>query len=130
MPLINNQQIQFCIVPNQTIPKEEGPKVVPLFLDFSVNDRYDLDAQIVQALGRFSMLQTLFIDTNGQANPLTVTINGSGQKIVAKPNTQGYYTVMCPNPFKLTFEMTAGSGIAVPVYLVNTAIPGVVWPTV
>jgi hypothetical protein len=82
------------------------------------------------ALARFSMLQTIFIDMDGQANPLTVTINGSGQRIIAKQNTQGYYNVLAPNPIKVRFQTSAGGVIALPVYLCNMAIPGSVWATV
>jgi hypothetical protein len=127
---LSTDKLQFVITPNQTIPKDEGPKVIPLILDFSSIDTWDLDGQMLGALTQFSMVQTLFIDMNGQANPLTVTINGSGQKIIVKTNTQGYYNVLCPNPFKIRFEQSAGGGIAVPVYLINTAIPGAVWDTV
>ena len=128
--LLDNKQIQFCTVPNQTIPKEEGPKAIPIILDFSTVAQWDLDGQIVGALGRFSMVQTVYIDMDGQANPVTILINGSGQRIIAKPNTQGYYNVLVPNPWKLSFLSTAGGNINVPVYLINTSIPGMVWPTV
>jgi hypothetical protein len=126
--LLDNKQVGFVLTPNQSIPKE-GPKVIPLILDFSTVDTWDLDGQYIGALGRFSMIQTVFIDMDGQANPLTLIVNGSGQKIIAKTNTQGYYNVMVPNPWKLQFRSTAGGNIAVPVYLLNVAIPGAVWPT-
>jgi len=127
--LLDPRKLNVCVTPNQAIP-DEGPKVIPLFLDFSTIDTWDLDLQMVQALAKFAMIQTLFIDMDQQANPLSVIFNGSGQKIVAKINTQGYYNVLAPSPCKLSFVSTVGSNIVVPVYVLNVAIPGSVWPTV
>ena len=127
----NSQQVQFVPVPNQQIP-DEGPKAIPLLLDFSTdpNGTIDIDGQMIGAQGRFAMVQTIFIDLNGAANPLTVTFNQSGQSITAKVNTQGYYNVLAPNPWKIRFQSLPGSTDNVGVYLINVPIPGVVWPTV
>lgn len=126
--LLNSNNLQFCVIPNQAIPSE-GPKAIPLVLDFSSNPEIEIDGQQITALGRFAMVQTLFIDLSGAANNLIVSINGTGQQIVAKVGTQGYYNVMCPNPFKLKFTSQVGSTDNVPVYLINVPIPGVVWVT-
>jgi hypothetical protein len=102
-------------------------------LDFSASngDPIEINAQYFQSLGKFSMLQTLFIDMDGAANNLRIRVGTSGQIIVAKVNTQGYYTVLAPNPFTLEFESAApGSTDNLPVYLINVPIPGVVWSTV
>lgn len=121
---------RFCVTPNQAIPTE-GPKAIPLVLDFSSanNDPIEVDLQMFEAQARISMVQTLYIDMAGASNPLTVTINISGQKIVAKVDTQGYYNVLAPNPAKLKFESAQGSTDNLAVYLINVPIPGMVWTT-
>lgn len=126
-----SQNVQFCLTRNQVIP-DEGPKAIPLVLDFSssAGDPIEIDAQYLQSLGRFSMLQTIFVDMSDAANNLTIKVNGSGQKIVAKVGTQGYYSVLAPNPFKLVFETSPGGTDNLPLYLINVPIPGVVWSTV
>lgn len=125
---IDQKQLQQVLIQNQFVP-DEGPKAIPVLLDFTgAVDTYILDIELLQNQGRMSMVQTLFIDLSQSANPLTVTING-GQTIIAKARTQGYYTILAANPFKATFQSLAG-GVVIPVQLINSAIPGVVWSTV
>jgi len=128
--MIYSGQTRFCITPNQAIPTE-GPKAIPLLLDFSAAqvDGIEVDLTMFEQQARLSMVQTLYIDMADAANPLTVIIGDSGQKIVAKVGTQGYYSVLAPNPAKFRFLSTQGSTDNLPVYLINVPIPGMVWPT-
>lgn len=121
---------RFCVVPNQAIPTE-GPKVIPLVLDFSkaADQPIEVDLSLFEQQARISMIQSVYIDMSQAANNLVLTVNDSGQRIVAKVGTQGYYTVLVPTPSKLRFESTAGSTDNLPVYLINVPIPGMVWPT-
>jgi hypothetical protein len=128
LSLINSQQLQVVLTLNQMVP-DEGPKAIPLSLDFSGGTDIDLDIETVQTQGRFSMIQALYVDMDGQANNVTVTVPGSNQRIILKPNTQGYYTVMCPNPAKLHFTGVQGQA-AVPIFLINFPVAGHSWPTV
>lgn len=76
------------------------------------------------------MVQTLFIDLTGIANNLLVTIKGSGQQILAKAATAGYYPVLCPNVPEFQFDSTPTPGQKpIPVFLINVPIAGVVWAT-
>lgn len=129
--MIYQGQTRFSVIPNQAIPTE-GPKAIPLVLDFSAanNEGIEVDLTMFEQQARMSMVQTLYIDMSQAANPLTVNCNDSGQKIVAKVGTQGYYNVLVPNPAKFRFESVQGSTDNLPVYLINVPIPGVVWPTV
>lgn len=122
---------RFCVTPNQAIPSE-GPKTIPLVLDFSSANNEDIlvDLQQFEQLGRMSMVQTIYIDMSNAANNLIVIMNDSGQQIVAKVGTQGYYNVLAPNPARFTFRSVQGSTDALPVYLINVPIPGQVWPTI
>jgi hypothetical protein len=121
--------LQICLTDNQNLPKE-GPRVIPAQLDFSANDTVGLDLSNQQQRGFFSMLQTIFVDMGAAAAPLTITVNGTGQTIICKQNTQGYYNILQPNPIKLTFTSVAGSVPKVPVFLCNMPIAGAVWSTV
>lgn len=129
MGSINQQALIVSMVQNQYVPSE-GPKAIPIALDFTgAVGTYVLDATQFQELGNLQMVQTIFADLSGSANPMTITINGSGQQVVCKAHTQGYYPVLCPNPVKLQFD-SATSGSVIPIELINVAIAGVVWPTV
>lgn len=126
---IDQKQLQQVLIQNQFQP-DEGPKAIPVLLDFTgAVDTYILDIELLQNQGRMSMVQTLFIDLSQSANSLTINVNGTGQVIIAKAHTQGYYTVLCANPCKMTFQSLAG-GVVIPIQLVNAAIPGVVWSTI
>lgn len=128
---INPVGLNNCQISNQIIP-EEGPRSVPLILDFSAADSYDLDLEMYQQLGWFSMLQTIYADMadNLGGLPLIITVNGqTQQRICVSPQKQGYFAVLCPNPVKLTFACTDTTRIA-RIQLINVAIAGVVWDAV
>jgi hypothetical protein len=109
---------------------DEGPKGIPLLLDFSLNASYSVDLTNVLQTGYISMLQTLYIDLSDPAlGNVSVDTGVSVQTITAKAQTQGYYNALIPNPPKLTFRSTGGAGVA-RIILINVAIPGHVWATV
>lgn len=124
--IINPASLNFSQPSNQQVP-DEGPKAIPLLLDFSGSvGNYTLDFLVQQQQGFFSMLQTIYVDNSQGTNDVTITLNISNQKIVAKAGTQGYYSVLCPNPIRLTFS-SAINGVIVPVFLINVPISGMVW---
>lgn len=125
--LINSNQLQVSQIRNQVVPSE-GPKAVPVLLDFSNTDTWDVDVSQLQQLGFLSMVQSLYVDMALSDNPMVCSVNGIGQKLVFKPGTQGYYTILCPNPVKLEFKSTQG-GVQIQVFLINTPIAGATWPT-
>lgn len=124
---ISSQNLANLELDVQYVP-QEGPKAIPVLLDFTQANNYDLDLQLIGQQGRISMVQTLFVDMSASDIAMTVSVNGSLQQIVCKGRTQGYYQVLCPTPVKLSFSC-AGGPAGVKVYLVNVAIPGAVWPT-
>lgn len=124
---INQQQLQFPPIQNQLVVGKKGPLAARLIIDFSTTQSYDLDMQQVQSTNQFDLCQTIFIDNSQGGAAVTVTIGGSGQMIVAKAGTQGYYNVLCPNPIKINFQ--SGGGAPCTIFLINVAIPGAVWNT-
>lgn len=127
--IINTKALAILETQNQYIP-DEGPKGVPLILGFTdgVTTEFDLDLQNFQALGLLSMVQCVFIDMSAATAALTIQLANGFQNIVAKANTQGYFSVLCPNPVKLKFLGTANMGKVI-VILVNVPIPGATWAT-
>lgn len=125
---LNQQLLQISQIQNMYVPSE-GPKAIPVNLDYTGGSAsplvYTLDLQNFQSLGNLQMVQTLYVDCSASSNDLTMTMS-SGQVIVAKAGTQGYYAVLCPNPVKIAFS-SATSSVVIPVFLINTALPGVVW---
>jgi len=124
---IDQQTVQITLPQNQLIP-DEGPKAIPLLLDFSKAASYSLDLTSIQERAFISMIQTIYADLSGATAGLSITVNGTNQNITAKKTTQGYYPVLCPNPPRLTFANSSGSDV-IPVFLINAPISGVTWPT-
>jgi len=127
---LDQQQLQIVPVNDHLLP-DEGPKAIPLILDFTGNagpqTDYALDLSLVESRTYISMVQTLFIDMSGAGvAEVTVTFNTTNQQILAKPNTQGYYNVLATNPTQINFHSTNPSGV-IKVFVINVAIPGAVW---
>jgi len=121
------QNLQTIPLKNQYIPTE-GPKTIPLSLDFTVADTYQLDLSQDEKLGKIGYIQTIFVDLSGSDIALTFNIPAVQQKIVAKGRTQGYYPVLVNNPSVVTLTCVGGpAGVAI--QLINVPIPGSVWPT-
>ncbi len=95
----------------------EGPKCIPITLDFSVADTYNLDYSNMGRRGFMSMLQTVWVDNSLSGDPLNVIIVATNQTIKVPAGVQDYFGVMCPNPIKLSFY-SPGAAI-VQVILIN-----------
>ena len=129
MGQLSAESLRVTQLNNQTLP-DEGPKAVPLILNFdATTDTIDLDFGQRQQQGWLSMVQSIYIDAKDAANPVSVTFESSNQKITAKPQTQGYYSALCPNPVKMRFTALMNTGI-VTVYLINVPVAGAVWATI
>lgn len=122
---INQQQLQVLNIFNQTVP-DEGPKTVPLFLDFAANADYTLDMSLFQERDFMQLVQTIYVDCSKSASDITITIGQSNQIIIAKAGSQGYYPVLVPNFTRIDFA--SAGGVMIPVYLINVPISGLVWP--
>lgn len=103
----------------------QGPRSLTLWLDFATVVSYDFDYQNMNARNFMSMIQSVFVDNSLNASALSITINGTNQVIKVRANSQGYYTVLVPNPPKMTFA-TVGA-VMVQVILCNFPVPGATW---
>jgi hypothetical protein len=126
-PITPNQSYQ--LISNASVP-DEGPKAVPILLDFSgAISEYDLDLTNFIQRKFITMVQTIFIDlSNSAADDLIVTVGNSNQIIHASKGTQGYYQILAPNFCSFKFNSTANT-TQIPIFLINVPIAGVVWTT-
>jgi hypothetical protein len=86
----------------------EGPKCVPLTLDFSSIQTLELDYGNMQSRGFLAMCQTLWVDNFNSATILTILIPGTGQTLKIPAGVQGYFTCLCPSPIHMIFSSTGG----------------------
>lgn len=126
MALIDSTNLMAWAVFGSQIPKE-GPKAVPIRLDFSAADTYTLDLGNRQHLGAIQLIQSIFVDTSLVDVNLTVLFNGANQLITIKGRTNGYYTVLAANPVNFIFTCPAG-GAVVTVALLNFPVASAQWP--
>jgi hypothetical protein len=126
---MNNLNLAGIPIYNAQVPLE-GPRAIPLTLDFTSVADATLDGKPLLDSTKISMVQTIYIDTSATDNALSVTVGNSGQVIKVKGRTQGYYPVFAPNPFAFTFH---SAGVAdsnlVPVYLLNFPVAPAQWAT-
>lgn len=105
---------------------DDGPKCVPIVLDFTVKASYALDFSTLINRAFISMVQTLFVDASTSGVDVTIDVPGSGQTLKIKSGTQGYYPVLMPNPVKFTATCSGGPS-DVKLQLMNFPVNGFVW---
>lgn len=113
-------------VQNQVLPSK-GPMAVPVTFDFNAHPGgYQVNLQNMQALSRFSQLQTIFVDNSSNTIALTLIFTRTNQTLVIQPGRQGYYPVLAPNPIEFT-AASAGSTASVRVQLLNFPLAPAEW---
>lgn len=123
-------QLQAASIPvyNAQVPAE-GPKALKLpAMDFSAFASYVFDGQNLTTRAVISMVQSMYLDTRGTDSPVTVIINDI-QNITVKGRTQGYYPVLCSNPFRLVISCADQNFKTLGVILINVPVAPGQWPT-
>lgn len=123
---VNDQNLQFFDTMNRAVPCE-GPRTVPLTLDFSLADTYYVTTQQMTNLQRLSMIQAVYLDNAGQATPLICISPTTGQRVIMAPGKQGYRNMLCPNPGQLNF--VSESGAILKVQILNFPVIDSEWST-
>jgi hypothetical protein len=129
MTVLGQNGISTWTLGNTLIPAE-GMKAICTVLNFGTDNTFDMAQQnLVQNTAPFSMVQTVFVDTSNTDDPVVITCGKGGQQIVAKGRTQGYYPVIAPNNWDLSFFCSDAGGPLVFVALCNFQVQPAVWPT-
>lgn len=118
----------FLQIANLGPTPKEGPRTVPITLDFTAFDTYRIDLTQLQRQGKFTVLQTVFIDASNCPVLVTVQDGTTLQPVVAQPNTQGFYPIMAGSPTVLTVSCPGGPA-GLKIFLINVPVAPAVWPT-
>jgi len=113
---------------NVLIPKG-GPACVAARLDFTNVAEIEVDGEQIVSRGQIEYLQGVYIDNANNAAQLSMIMGTTGQRIIAKPNTQGYYAILVPNPPKILIATTQGANQIFTVHFYNVPIQSLVWAT-
>jgi hypothetical protein len=123
---MNAPQKSYVFPRNQTVPPM-GPVAARFVFDFTATQEFSEDLTLDVQQKKIDQIQGIYIDANDTNQPVTVTFSGSGQRIIAKGGTQGYYPVLATNPPGFKIDCAAG---VVTIYLYNMPVPGQTWPSV
>ena len=124
---IDANALKYATVKGLAVPTE-GPRAVPLTLDFSVSQLFSLLLQNVQARNFISLVQGVYLDNSAGASPMSVSFPASGQTIIIAPHRQGYFNVACPNPAQINFA-SAGTDLCFAL-LLNYPVTDHDWPCI
>lgn len=113
-----------------TEPSEPVALLVPF--NFALDAAQVLTKDFLQeeAAQKIPYIQCVYIDNSGDANALTLAINGGDQQsITVKGRTQGYYPIAFPEgPCTITVTST-GSAIIKNILFLSMIVPPAQWAT-
>lgn len=107
-------------ISNAMIPKE-GPKALPVNLDFSQAASYEIDLSNQQASAQIAFVQGVYIDNLDNTESVTLTVGISGQRIPVGPGKCQYVPLLVPNPPK--FVATSAGSAIVRFHFLNVPLP-------
>lgn len=127
MANIDATQCQPYSTKNQMAPsRDEGPKAIPLQMDFNLAASYDVDLSNLSDSNRFTILQGVYVDNSLNASAVSITVNDQIRQTLTFPSaSQGYLPILCTMPIKLNFS-SAGN-VVVKVDLLNFPVAACVW---
>lgn len=104
-----------------------GNRELPILIPLSVFSPVSDNLQPEMSASQIETIQSVFIDNSQNPDTLTLTLISAlgNQTLVAQPNTQGVYPVMCSGA--LAYIAASAGGVNVPVIFSNTAKPLFVW---
>lgn len=109
---------------NAMVP-EEGPKVVPLTLDMTVFQDLTVDLTNQQQSGKFSFIQTLMVDNTANTQPVTITTNIIGQRLVIPAGQEAILPIFIGNPPKFRVQTTGA--VVLNMWVLNVPLQSQVW---
>lgn len=102
-----------------------GPKVVPVNVDFTGVAQVLLDGSALVQQGKIEYLQGVFIDNSTNINNLSLTMSTTGQVIICPKKSQGYFSIMVPDPPQIVANTPVG--VVIPMFFYNVPIQPAVW---
>lgn len=111
-------------VANVVVPAG-GPKAVPTNVDFTVNASVLIDGSQIVSQGKIEYFQGVFIDNSANVNPVSLTMSTTQQMIICPAKSQGYFSILVPNPPQI--EAATPVGVIIPMIFFNVPIQPAVW---
>lgn len=99
----------------------EGPRALAVDLDHSVKTSIDIDLYREETAGIINVIQSVWVDNSNNDFPLTLTFQGTGQRLVIPATAQGLWPVIAPE--KPSFNSASSGGVDVTIILLNVPMP-------
>jgi hypothetical protein len=110
---------------NQLVPKE-GPKALPIPLDFTVQQSYEIDFGIIAQAAQLEHIQCIYIDNKDNSQPVTIVTDIIGQTLVCPPQRQGFFPiVIASNSPKIIVTSIGGTNCTL--IVMNVPMPSGTW---
>jgi len=120
MQTLNN----FFSVANMIVPAE-GPKVVPIKLDFNGISEIEIDGNQIVTQGQLAYIQTVYIDNSENDEPISIVSDLTDQVITCPAGCQGNFNVFMPNNPK--FIVRTDGTLIVTIFFCNFPLIPAVW---
>ena len=118
-------QYTFFPIKNALIPSE-GPKAIPVLLDFSANQAYGLNLTQQVLTKKISTIQSIYFDNSQNGGMVEIFFDQNSQQLRLPPYMQGYIPVLVPTSPNITFQCLNGTGNFY-CALTNVPIDAVIW---
>jgi hypothetical protein len=106
---------------------QQGPKALPVALNFTVNSRIEFDFVLAEESNTISFVQSVFVDNSDNPNPLTINVAQTGQRIVIPGYAQGFWPVIaCEKPQFVVTTMPGVTAIGTLIFM-NVPMPLTQW---
>jgi hypothetical protein len=122
--LLGSQTTSQIQLLNGQVPRE-GPRAVPLQLDFTATTTAEVDFTLGSAQSRISGVQAVWIDNTENSDDLVIVAQVTGQRLVIPANSQGSFPVIGAIPPK--FALSTGGGVIIESLWLNVPIPANEW---
>lgn len=96
-------------------------------LDAYPNRRINFDLSHLSTVEGIKNIQTVFIDNYGNDGELIIEINETRQRIVCKPNKQGYFPILGFSRLKGTIMHNSTEQKKIPIYFLNFIVAQGAW---
>jgi hypothetical protein len=109
---------------NTKLP-DEGPRTIPVTVDFSKGQTQSIDLQQLIVQSKISMVQSMYVDNSANNAAVTFVISGTGQTLVVPATSEAYLPILAPSPAVIT--VSSDSSEAIGVFINNFPVPAAVW---
>lgn len=104
----------------------EGPKVIPLALDFSTAPSFEFDIQMQLSLAQISCIQAIYVDNYDSAAPMIIELPSTQQRIVVPAGNQGFWPVLAD--LNGTIIFSSADTVPCRAHLLNFSAAQANWP--